>query len=211
MSISPVTGNDYWQMFGGATTRRNRSTSIAGEAAQSNTTQKQPAAASATEAVLDGVVRNADYYIEQARQHRAAQVETKGADADNYTPYFIPRTSPLPPGVEAVEADVDPSYFQGRKVVGYQDGLPVTEESPEEEAAAVADLTARMAKRGQSDDELVFVKMNKPIYEEPVGPLLGHHVVTGVMLNVKLTPVSDPDILAQLQQRIGAIQSPMPV
>ncbi len=205
MSITPITGHRYWR-----TSRNNPSTPpAAGETfaalldakrtGTANSASERQAAATGTDKAP-----SIEYYTAQARAHREAQMAADIAGNGEYTPYFIPRTSPLPAGVTAIEADARPEFFQGRKVVGYMNELPVTEESPEEEAAAVADLTERMIARGQREDELVFIKVNKPIFEEPAGPLIGHHVATAVMLTLPLPqPESLPHSAAGLQHALN--------
>ena len=191
MSITPVTGNNFWSS--GST--KKATPAATGFAEQLDAAERSKTAATGNSDAAPAVPSMADW-IERARQFYAGQTE------DEKTPYFIPRTTALPEGVVPVESDADPEYFQGRKVVGYMDGLPVTQETPEEEAAAVAELTEKMLARGQKADEMVFVKANKPIFQEPVGPLLGHHVVTAVMITQPLVPVTDPAVLAQLRSAL---------
>lgn len=194
MSITPVQGNSYWNMSSAKKQSRPTATDflsfIAEESAKTDT-----AAPSAAPSV--------EFYIEQARQHYQAQADTaQGEDDSAYTPYFIPRTTPLPEGVAPVADDAEPELFQGRKVIGHMDGLPVTEETPEEEAAAIAELTEKSLARGQKKEELVFIKGNVPIWQEPVGPLLGHHLTTAVLITQKLTPVQDPVLIEQLRRNL---------
>lgn len=191
MSIIPVTDNHSW--YSGST---KKTTAVATSfAEQLGAAERTQTARTGNTDATPAVPTVADW-IERARQFYAGQTE------DEKTPYFIPRAADLPEGAVPVEADADPEYFQGRKVVGYMDGLPVTQETPEEEAAAVAELTEKMLARGQKADELVFVKANKPIGQEPIGPLLGHHVVTAVMITQPLVPVTDPAVLAQLRSAL---------
>ncbi|GFM36779.1 hypothetical protein [Desulfovibrio psychrotolerans] len=201
MSITLITTPNYWK-----TSRKNTSATPAAKETFAALFDEKPngtaTSLSEQQAATAGTDKapSIEYYAAQARAHREAQVAADISGKGEYTPYFIPRTSPLPSGVTAAEADTRPEFFQGREVVGYMNELPVTEESPEEEAAAVADLTARMLARGQREDELVFIKVNKPVFEEPTGPLIGHHVATAVMLTIPLLqPESLPRAAAELQ------------
>jgi len=100
-------------------------------------------------------------------------------------PRWIPRASRYPEGVEPVGPVADgeePERFLDHVVIGRMDGLPVIEETPEEEAKAVNDLMDWAESRGQNMEETTFIKGNTPVFDEKTGAKIGYRIVTAMSL-----------------------------